>query len=61
LEERGSSIKNPPLITSSRRFEGRRPLGISFGPVRLNALFWVGVSPDRLGEIYKTQVRPAAT
>jgi hypothetical protein len=54
-------IRDPPLITSSRRFEGRRPLGIFFGWVRLNAVFWVSVSPDRLAEIHKTHVRPAAT
>ena len=49
-------IRDPPLITSSRRFEGRRPLGIFFGWVRLNAVFWVSVSPDRLTEIHKTHV-----
>lgn len=54
-------VRDPPPITSSRRFGGRRPLGIFFGSVRPNALFWVGVSPDRLAEIYKTQVRPTAT
>jgi hypothetical protein len=54
-------VRDPPLITSSRRFEGRRLLGIFFGSVRPNALFWVGVSPDRLAEIYKTHVRPTAT
>jgi hypothetical protein len=32
-----------------------------FGWVRLSALFSVGVSPDRLADIYKTRVRPAAT
>ena len=48
-------IEDPPLITSSRRFEGRRPLEIFFGWVRLHALFWRGVSPERLADIYKTQ------
>jgi len=47
-------IKDPPLITSSRRFEGRRAVKIIYGWVRLHVLFWLGVSPDRLAEIYKT-------
>jgi rSAM/selenodomain-associated transferase 2 len=51
-------IKDPPLVTSSRRFEGRRPVGIVCGWVRLHVLFWLGVSPDRLAEIYKTQAPP---
>jgi hypothetical protein len=48
-------IMDPPLITSSRRFEGRRPREIFFGWVRLHVLFWLGVSPDRLAEIYRAQ------
>jgi rSAM/selenodomain-associated transferase 2 len=48
-------IKDPPLITSSRRFEKRRPLEIVYGWVRLHVLYWLGVSPDRLAEIYRTQ------
>jgi rSAM/selenodomain-associated transferase 2 len=48
-------IKDPPLVTSSRRFEGRHPLEIFYGWVRIHALFWLGVSPDRLLEIYRTQ------
>src|SRR4029077_2657639 len=47
-------IKDPPLITSSRRFEGRRAVEIIYGWGRLHVLFWLGVSPDRLAEIYKT-------
>ena len=51
-------IKNPPLVTSSRRFEGRRPLEILCGLVTIHALFWLGVSPDRLVEVYRSQVPP---
>jgi rSAM/selenodomain-associated transferase 2 len=51
-------IKDLPLVTSSRRFEGRRPLKIFFGWARIHALFWLGTSPDRLLEIYRTQVPP---
>ena len=47
-------IKDPPLITSSRRFDRRHPLNIVYGWAKLHALFWLGVSPDRLAEIYKT-------
>ena len=53
-------IKDPPLITSSRRFEGRRPHEIFFGWARLHLLLWSGVSPYRLAEVYRTQVPPLA-
>ena len=53
-------IKDPPLITSSRRFEGRRPHEIFFGWVRLHLLLWWGVSPYRLAEVYRRQVPPLA-
>jgi rSAM/selenodomain-associated transferase 2 len=48
-------IKDPPLITSSRRFAGLRPWQMLFVWIRLHVLFWLGVSPDRLAEFYKTQ------
>ena len=51
-------IKDPPLVTSSRRFERRHPLEIVYGWVKIHALYWLGVSPDRLVEIYRTQVPP---
>jgi rSAM/selenodomain-associated transferase 2 len=51
-------IMDPPLITSSRRFERRRPSEIFYGWVKLHALFWLGVSPDRLADIYKTPAPP---
>jgi len=51
-------IKDPPLITSSRRFEKRHPLEIVYGWIRLHALFWLGASPDRLAEIYKGHAPP---
>jgi rSAM/selenodomain-associated transferase 2 len=47
-------IEEPPLITSSRRFKGRHPAEIVYGWVKLHFLYWLGVSPDRLAEIYKT-------
>ena len=48
-------IADPPLVTSSRRFENRHPLRIIYGLVRIHALYTLGVSPDRLLEIYRTQ------
>jgi len=32
----------------------RRPVEIVYGWVKLHILYWLGVSPDRLAEIYKT-------
>jgi rSAM/selenodomain-associated transferase 2 len=60
LERSGRTycIEDPPLVTSSRRFERRNPLAIVYGWVRIHALFWLGVSPDRLVEIYRTQAPP---
>ena len=45
-------ITEPALVTSSRRFEGR-PLKIVCALIILHILFWLGVSPDRLAEIYR--------
>jgi rSAM/selenodomain-associated transferase 2 len=46
-------IREPALITSSRRFEGRRALAIVRGWVQLHVLFWLGISPERLARIYQ--------
>jgi len=54
-------IADPPLVTSSRRFAGRNPLQIIYGLFRIHALYWLGVSPDRLLEIYRTQAPPQQT
>jgi rSAM/selenodomain-associated transferase 2 len=48
-------IEHPPLVASSRRFAGRHSLEILYGLVRIHALYWLGVSPDRLAEIYRKQ------
>ena len=47
LERSGPTrcIEDPPLVTSSRRFEGRRPLGIVLGWIEIHALFYLGASP----------------
>ena len=51
-------IEDPPLVTSSRRFAGRHPVEIILGLVRIHALYWLGVSPDRLVEMYRKQALP---
>ena len=62
LERSGKTccIGEPALITSSRRFAGRRPVEIVYGWVKLHILYWLGVSPDRLAEIYETHHAPRA-
>ncbi len=48
LERLGETccIEDPPLVTSSRRFHGRRPLQIVYGWLKIHALFHLGVSPE---------------
>jgi glycosyltransferase involved in cell wall biosynthesis len=48
-------IKDPPLITSSRRFEKRHPLQMIYIWIKLHVLFWFGVSPERLAQTYQVQ------
>ena len=45
-------IVDPPLVTSSRRFEDRNSVAIVFGWLRIHALYHLGVSPERLAAIY---------
>jgi len=45
------------LISSSRRFRGRHPVRIFFGWLWLHALFHLGVSPERLAQIYRSARR----
>jgi rSAM/selenodomain-associated transferase 2 len=52
-------IIDPPLITSSRRFAGRSSVAIVCGWLKLHALYYLGVPPDRLAAIYATQTPPA--
>jgi len=57
LERSGRTcrIMDKPLVTSSRRFDGRWPPGIVYGWLKLHALFWLGVSPETLARMYRTQ------
>mgnify|MGYP002631134989 CR=1 FL=1 len=54
MERAGKTIciEHPPLVTSSRRFHGRRPPAIVFGWLKIHALYHLGVTPDQLARIY---------
>lgn len=47
-------IENPPLVTSSRRFEGRSPIAIILGWFTIHLLYRLGVSPERLAKLYNS-------
>ncbi len=53
-------IEDPPLVTSSRRFEGRRPAAIVCGWLKIHLLYYLGVSPERLARMYDSERRRAA-
>ncbi len=59
LERYGETIciSDPPLVTSSRRFEGRHPGAIVWGGLKINALYYLGVPPSRLARIYDSERR----
>ena len=61
LERQGRTccIEDPPLVTSARRFEGRRPAAIVLGWIEIHALFHLGVSPRLLARRYEAQRRRA--
>jgi len=54
LEKIGSTccIVNPALITSSRKFEGRRGSTIIWGWLKIHALYYLGVAPEKLAKNY---------
>jgi hypothetical protein len=49
--------RSRPLVTSSRRFEGRRPPAIVLGWARIHVLYWLGASPERLALLYDFERR----
>jgi rSAM/selenodomain-associated transferase 2 len=59
LERKGRTccIEHPHLTTSSRRFEGRRPLSIVWGWIEIHLLFHLGISPTFLARRYEAQRR----
>ena len=50
-------IEDPPMITSSRRFAGRRPAAIVWGWIKIHLMFYLGISPDTLAQIYDSERR----
>ncbi len=50
-------LAEPPLTTSSRRFEGRRPPAIVLGWARIHLFYWLGASPERLALLYDSERR----
>ena len=59
MERRGGTvcIAEPPVLSSSRRFAGRRPYAIVIGWLWIHALFYLGVSPERLARLYDSARR----
>jgi rSAM/selenodomain-associated transferase 2 len=59
LERAGKTIciDEPPVISSSRRFAGRKPWRIVSGWIMLHTLYYLGVSPERLAELYNSARR----
>jgi rSAM/selenodomain-associated transferase 2 len=59
MEAEGTTVcvQSPPLVTSSRRFQGRHPVAIFLGWVRIHLLFHLGVAPARLAHLYDNQRR----
>jgi rSAM/selenodomain-associated transferase 2 len=57
LERFGATccIDEPALVTSSRRFRGRRPAAIVWGWIRIHVLYYFGASPDRLARLYDSE------
>lgn len=57
LERAGPTccIAEPPLVTSSRRFQNRHPLAIFLGWLLIHLLYHLGVSPDRLARLYRSR------
>ena len=53
-------IDTPPVITSSRRFDGRKPWRIYAQWVTIHALYFLRVRPDLLARLYRSaNHRPA--
>jgi rSAM/selenodomain-associated transferase 2 len=54
LERAGPTIRvdDPPLVTSSRKFAGRRPAAVIWGLTLMHFLYWFGVPPERLAHVY---------
>lgn len=55
LEDAGPTlnIAEPAIITSSRRFEGRASHRIVWGWLKIHALYYLGIKPERLARHYE--------
>lgn len=62
LESAGKTclIETPPLISSSRRFQGRHPLAIVWGWIKIHVLYLLGADPDALARRYDSTRRREA-
>ncbi len=54
-------LDEPPLVTSSRRFEGRSPATIVIGWLLLHGLYHLGLSPRLLARFYAWQSKRRRT
>jgi len=50
-------VRFPPLVASSRRFRGRRPVAIMAGWLAIHVLYAFGVSPRLLARVYRSTVQ----
>lgn len=59
LERAGPTlcIADPPLLTSSRRFAGRKPASIIWGWIRIHLRYFCGTNPERLAAMYDSERR----
>ncbi len=57
LERRGGTVcvEDPPVVTSSRRFAGRRPIAIVTQWLYLHALYHAGVPTSLLQRLYNSE------
>lgn len=53
-------IESPPVVTSSRRFEGRKPWRIYAQWVMIHALYYLRVRPDLLARLYRSTAHKPA-
>ncbi len=62
LEKFGETccIAAPPLVTSSRRFQGKHPVRIVCGWLVMHALFYFGAPPSLLARLYYGRGYPRA-
>jgi rSAM/selenodomain-associated transferase 2 len=54
---RVTGVRFPPLVTSSRRFQGRHPAAIMSGWLAIHALYALGASPRLLARLYRATVQ----